>query len=197
MARILTIKYGPNKKPHRELRETVHELTEDKRAEWPVQGPRSVLWVLMFILQQTLGGVLARQQQFMSLGKLNYSDKHMSEYAILAKVIELAISYDQLMITNLSCFELIFRRLQMIEEKYRFRLPQFDGGLGAADPENDASLFLGLGAGSAHGRQSVMVMPALSEHIGNELAKEAAITKGKVKAHELRAQVKKMTSGAP
>ena len=83
----------------------------------------------------------------------------------------------------------------MIEEKYRFRLPQFDGGTGAADPENDASLFLGLGASSAHGRQSVMVMPALAEHIGSELAKEAAITKGKMKAHELRAQVKKLTEG--
>ena len=128
----------------------------------------------------------------MTLGKLNYGDKHMSEYAVLAKVIELALTYDQLAITNLSCFELIIRRLQMIEEKYRFRLPQFDGGAGAADPENDATLYLGLGSSSTHGRLSVMVMPALSEHIGNELAREAAITKGKVKAHELRAQVKKL-----
>ena len=130
----------------------------------------------------------------MTLGKLSYSHKHMSEYAVLAKVVELAIGYDQIMITNLASFELICRRLQMIEEKYRFRLPQFDGGAGAADPENDATLFLGLGSGSTHGRQSVMVMPALAEFIGNELAKEAAITKGKVKAHELRAQVKKPVS---
>ena len=195
--RTMPMVYGPNLKANREFREAVHYLAEDAVKDWPLVGPRSLLWVLMFILQQTLGGIVARQQQFMSLGKLNYGDKHMSEYAVLAKVLELAISFDQLHVTNLACFELIGRRLQMIEEKYRFRLPQFDGGVGAADPENDASLFLGLGAGSTHGRQSVMVMPLLAEHIGNELAREAAITKGKVKAHELRAQVKKMNDGKP
>ncbi len=34
--------------------------------------------------------------------------------------------------------------------------------------------------------------PELSAHIGEELAKEAAISKGKVKAHELREQIKKL-----
>ena len=35
-----------------------------------------------------------------------------------------------------------------------------------------------------------MVMPELSEYIGEELTKEAAIAKGKLKAHELRQELK-------
>ena len=40
-----------------------------------------------------------------------------------------------------------------------------------------------------------MVMPALASSIGEELTKEAAITKGKVKAHELREQVRRLNGG--
>ena len=43
----------------------------------------------------------------------------------------------------------------------------------------------------------MMVMPELTSYIGEELAKEAAVTKGKVKAHELREQIKKLNSGKP
>ena len=83
----------------------------------------------------------------------------------------------------------------MIEEKYRFRLPQVEGGSNVANPEEDHSLSMGLGTSSSVGRMSVMCMPALSEFIGGELAKEAAISKGKVKAHELRESIKKMGGG--
>ena len=44
------------------------------------------------------------------------------------------------------------------------------------------------------GRMSIMVLPALASHTGVELAKEAAITKGRVNAHELRVQLKKCNS---
>ena len=83
----------------------------------------------------------------------------------------------------------------MIEEKYRHKLPAFESGRGAADVESDTSLFLGLGTQSMAGRMAVCVMPELSEHIGTELSKEAAISKGRVKAHELRAQLKKLQKG--
>ena len=51
---------------------------------------------------------------------------------------------------------------------------------------------MGLGPGASFGRSAICVCPELSEYIGEELAKEAAITKGKVKAVELREQVRKM-----
>ena len=39
-----------------------------------------------------------------------------------------------------------------------------------------------------------MVMPELSAFIGEELAKEAAISKGKLKAHEPREGLRKMNN---
>ena len=52
---------------------------------------------------------------------------------------------------------------------------------GMFDPENDMSLSLGHCNIAMAGRTSVMVMPALADFIGEELAKEAAVTKGKIK----------------
>ena len=54
---------------------------------------------------------------------------------------------------------------------------------------------MGLGTAATAGRTAIMVMPALTSFIGEELAKEAAVTKGKVKAHELRAQIRKLHGG--
>ena len=97
---------------------------------------------------------------------------------------------------NISCLGLVARRVQLIEEKYKFRLPQFETKGGSLDAESDSALFLGLGAHSNHGRLAVCVMPALAEYIGEELAKEAAITKGRVKAHELRQQVRNLSKAS-
>ena len=138
---------------------------------------------------------MARVAMFMSLAKLSVGDGHMMEYGLIARVLEMALTFDQLHGANIAALELLARRFQLIEEKYRHRLPQLDPK-NTLDPDADVGLFLGLGAASSFGKQSVCVMPELSEYIGEELAKEAAITKGKVKAHELREQVKKLGRGS-
>jgi hypothetical protein len=153
-----------------------------------------VLWCLLFVLAQTGGGFTARVQAFMNLSKLSFNDGHMTEYSLIAKVLEMALTWDQLNIANLACMELLARRFQLIEEKYRHRLPQHDAK-NTMDPESDAGLFLGLGTASSFGRLSVCVMPALSEYIGTELGKEAAISKGMVRAHQLREDIKKLNGG--
>jgi hypothetical protein len=86
------------------------------------------------------------------------------------------------------------RRFQLVEEKYRHRMPATEPR-NVLDPDADSGLFLGLGPGSSFGRQSICVMPELSTFIGEELMKEAQITKGRVKAHELRETVKKLSKG--
>ena len=128
----------------------------------------------------------------MQLTRLSFTDGHMTEYSVIAKVIEFGIYHDQLMVCNLVAFELLARRFQLIEEKYKFRLPQFDQQKPGLDPENDSALFLGLGAQSMAGRMSVCVMPELAAFIGEELQKEASINKGKVKSMELRQQLHKL-----
>ena len=39
-----------------------------------------------------------------------------------------------------------------------------------------------------------MAIPALTSFIGEELAKQAAVFKGRVKAHELREQIRKINN---
>eukprot|EP00972_Heterocapsa_arctica_P062530 9219731-Heterocapsa_arctica.AAC.1 len=71
----------------------------------------------------------------------------MTEYSLIARVLEMGLTWDQLNIGNLASFELLARRFQLIEEKYRHRLPQHEGK-NSLDPESDAGLFLGLGTAS-------------------------------------------------
>eukprot|EP00973_Karenia_brevis_P076302 10597721-Karenia_brevis.AAC.1 len=99
------------------------------------------------------------------------------EYNLIAKVIEMFMSFDQLAVQNLAGIERLVRRFQLIEEKYKHRLPQADNS--GITAESDSSLFLGLGSSSSFGRQSICVMLELSEYIGEELQKEASISKGK------------------
>ena len=68
----------------------------------------------------------------------------MSEYSVLCKVLELAVFFDLLKVSNLACLKLIARRLQLIEEKYRFRMPQMEGEGKSADPEQVHSIFMAL-----------------------------------------------------
>ena len=192
-SRTLALAFNGVGARYREIRATHDALQEEEIVDWPLKGPRSLKWVLRFMLDQTGGGPCARVQQFMQLAKLQYTDGHMTEYNILAKVLELAIQWDQLMVSNLACFELISRRMQLIEEKYKMRLPQMDKNV--LDPESDAGIFLGLGTHSMAGRNTVCVMPALAEYIGEELNREASISKGKVKAHQLRLELKKLSHG--
>ena len=70
-----------------------------------------------------------------------------------------------------------------------------DGGK-ALDVEKDSAALLGLGCASSFDRSAVIVMSDLSEWIGEELRREAAVRKGTVKAHELRQQLHKLRDGA-
>ena len=158
-------------------------------------GPRSMNWVSNFVIAQTGGTLSSRVQQFMSVGKLNYRDGSMAEFNLIARCMDMAISWDGLSIGNLACMELLARRFQLIEERYKHRMPSSEPAGGQLDPEADSSLYLGLGLHSAFGRHSICVMPQLSMFVGEELAREAVITKGKVKAHELREQMKKLAKG--
>ena len=193
-ARVLPIERASHGERFRDFRSYFESAHEPEIPGWPLKGPRSAKWVLQFCLNQTGAGPVSRVNQFMQLGRLQFSDGNMTEYSVLAKVLELAQQFDQLNVGGLASTELICRRMQLIEEKFRHRLPQIDGGK-TFDVEGDSALFLGLGAASSFGRSAVMVMPELSEYIGEELSKEAAVSKGKVKAHELRQQMQKLRGG--
>ena len=49
--------------------------------------------------------------------------------------------------------------------------------------------YLGLGPNASFGKSAICICPELLAHVGDELQREATVTKGKVKAIELREQL--------
>jgi hypothetical protein len=98
------------------------------------------------------------------------TDRVRHEHQILCEVLQTAMVYDQLEVSALCCFELLCRRLQLIEEAYSSnpKTPSFDG----------QSHFMG------QGKRQVAIAPALSAHVASELRDEAAISKERRKARE-------------
>ena len=194
--RIVPLCRNPLGHRAKDVRQALLEFSQIEWDDWPLVGPRCLAWNLQFCVDQTGGGFTARCQQFQVLAKLQMGEAKVLEYMILAKALDYAWQIDQLDVTNSVGGELLARRTSLIEERHRFRLPQLDQGSGNQyNVESDTGLFLGLGAASMAGRGAVMVMPALSSWIGDELQKEAAILKGKMKSHELRQKMRGSKTG--
>eukprot|EP00973_Karenia_brevis_P058818 8191121-Karenia_brevis.AAC.1 len=67
------------------------------------------MWVLGFCIAQTGAGLIARSQQFMQLCKLQFNDVCITEYCLIARVIEMLLTFDQLAVQNIAGAELLAR----------------------------------------------------------------------------------------
>ena len=112
----------------RSIRDAMALSIEEVFEDWGLTGPRSAVWCMGFCADQTGSGFSARALQFMSTARLQMTEPNMLEYNVLMKTLDLAYSVDQLNMANNVCIELICRRVALIEEKYKYRLPQFDQG---------------------------------------------------------------------
>ena len=92
------------------------------------------------------------------------------EHALLCDMLQMAVTYDQLDVSSLGCFELLVRRLQMLEEAYGAnpKVPRFDA----------QNHFIW------QGKKNVAVAPALVAHVAGELRDEAAVAKARRKARK-------------
>ena len=85
-------------------------------------------------------------------------------------MLQMSVTYDQLDVSSLGCFELLVRRLQMLEEAC---------GANPKAPRLDAqNRFMG------RGKNNVAVAPALVAHVAGKLRDEAAVAKERRKARE-------------
>ena len=93
------------------------------------------------------------------------------------RMFHLAVTFDQLNVGELACFELLARRCQMAEWRHRDRLIAKQNGDELLEDE-----FLYMGTGETRGL--LCVTPQLSQHISDELHKEATVMKEKRKLRE-------------
>ena len=170
--------YDINGKRHRSFASAVALLATISWADWPVPGPRTVHWVAVFMLENG-GSALGHHVQWRSLIQLALDDIIVSTHLEFSKIFETALCYDQLEISNLASLELVARQLQLCEERHRDRILGTKPGQAAQHDEH--YYFTGMAT-----TRGLMVAPALSSWISEQIARENAIAKEKRKAREER-----------
>ena len=178
-ARVLAVRENQVDGRHLPFRDAVGELTETAWPRFPVSGPRTALWVCQFIRDNDIAP-RSRHVKWRAEVNLTASDDIVAEHEFCSRLLQTATVFDQLNIGELACMELVSRRLQMCEYKYRDRiLGRIQGG----EVEEDAHLYMGTG----ETRGMLCISPALLSHVTDEQHKEAAVMKEKRKLKEERA----------
>ena len=178
-SRVLPVQKDKAGRRKRPFTRTVDELEEDVFADWGIDGPRSMLYVLARIADgsQTPS---QRHAWWRSILGLSAADPGVDEHLFLAQVMEVALVNDQMAIQNSEAFELLSRRWQMWEAAYQTELRSAEAGDASGDWLAERDVFLGierLGSGS-------IVMPELEEHVAAKLGARAAVLKERRKARE-------------
>ena len=119
-------------------------MCESAWIDWPLSGPRTVLFVLSYIAEHYQTPE-QRHTRFMTDGKLNYNDVGVSAHQVVMKLLYLGAVYDQLDLPQLAWAELACRHGQMIELKHKSKfVPVPSKNVQVVDPFGDSHLYLGL-----------------------------------------------------
>jgi len=159
-----------------DFRVMVAQMVELPWPDWPVRGPRTLLWVLQYMAQRS-GTPTAHHQRWLAETGLDPESPGVDIHQMGCIVLESAVTYDQEHATNLAHLELVARSVQVEEERYRQLVAPNEAG--AADRA------VMMGAQELDG--SVCVCPALRDHLAQELQREMAVAKERRKAREERA----------
>ncbi|CAK0856355.1 unnamed protein product, partial [Prorocentrum cordatum] len=154
-----------------DFRTAVMRMHELPWHDWPLKGPRTLLWVLNYICRNG-GTPLGRHTKWKAEAYLDDEDPGVDVHLLCCRLLEFGVVYDQTHATNLASMELVGRTLQTQEELYRDRFtPTSEHG-------NDAALLSGVqDAGSG-----ICMAPALRDWLAAEKSREAAIAKERRKA---------------
>eukprot|EP00959_Pyramimonas_sp_CCMP1952_P242489 5068354-Pyramimonas_sp.AAC.1 len=96
------------------------------------------------------------------------------------KAVEYALTYDQVNASELAFVELLLRRAQLAECRYKHRLLRTDSQI--VNILQDEFLYLGVG----ETRGQLMLCPLLEEYVASELHRESTIAKESRKLNEER-----------
>ena len=147
-----------------ELRDARADLVESPWARWPVAGPRTFWWRCKFISEHA-PHPLAHHSRCVQLSGLLSTDPAAQEHELLCRAIEFGLTFDQLQGAELSYFELLERRLQMLNMKHRDKVA---GSLLRGSVEEDSRIYLG----TERTRGLLMIALELEEHASGLLAKK-------------------------
>ena len=161
-ARILPIKRdeesGERWRDFRSVAQTSHM---QEFADWPLDGPRTALWLCKEIAKSG-GGPVQHHTRWRTAYRVEEADRACHEHEFLCTLLEVAGSYDQLDLGCLASMETVCRRLQLLEET------KAGGGMAAFE---GAKHFLG------YRRTGPLLAPSLSNHVSSQLSQQVSIMK--------------------
>ena len=172
----MAIERLPDGQRRREFRSAVSLLLESAWDGWPVAGPRTTLWCCRFIAENDLSPK-ARHVRWRQMTGLNENDAGVSDHEFCLRLLETALTFDQLQVGELASLEIVMRKAQLTELKHRDRVVSADFKV-----ESDEHLYLGTGKT----RGLLMVCPALEDYVAAELHRESSAAKERRKMREER-----------
>ncbi|CAK0793959.1 unnamed protein product, partial [Prorocentrum cordatum] len=173
--RALSVKFNAFNRRERVWVDSVKEMVEDAFSDWPLDGPRAFLWLMMSFAQLAMVPTFWLERHLQTAG-WSENDRSIHEMRMMAEVFELAISYDQLNVASLAAFERLGRRWQAILEAH---------GKSPMNPNYEiADKF------SGYNRRAQLVAPALRTYVAKEVREEAEIDRQTSKAKALRDEAK-------
>ncbi|CAK0886604.1 unnamed protein product [Prorocentrum cordatum] len=173
--RTLSVKFNAFNRRERVWVDSVKEMVEDAFSDWPLDGPRAFLWLMMSFAQLAMVPAFWLERHLQTAG-WSENDRSIHEMRVMAEVFELAISYDQLNVASLAAFERSGRRWQAILEAH---------GKNPVNPNYEiADKF------SGYNRRAQLAAPALRTYVAKEVREEAEIDKQTTTAKALRDEAK-------
>ena len=169
--RTLPVLFERTGERFRSFEDAVSLMSEEQFAEeeWPIEGPRSVLWWLKG--NRRLGVTpVGRHQKWAHESGVAATDRSIHEHELLSSVIELAATVDQLNLASLASFEMLIRRIQFIEEAHVIspQAPMYEA----------AEHWLGTG----RKKGGVLISPLLAKRVADLVKDETAVSKERRKA---------------
>ena len=178
-ARTLSIKRNSAGQRHRSLREAIDECQQSEFDDWPVEGPRTTLWYCRQVAK-TGQDIAPRHVTWRHENNIKEEQRVAEQHEALSEVLDLAVQYDQLDVSNLACLEAATRRLQYYEAEERKKQE-------AKRDADGSEWFLGR-SGKVGGN---LVSPDLEKHVAERAARKASILKEQRKAQEERQLLRK------
>ncbi|CAK0831634.1 unnamed protein product [Prorocentrum cordatum] len=198
--RVLAAARGSRGRRDRSFGDALKEQTECEREDWPALGPRTLLWVLQFMLRMA-GGAVAWHTRWHAVMGLAEGDEAAKQHETICRILETSMVHDQLVITELASFEYLARQLQLIEErvydeKTRKAAAALKGqGKKDSTPQDALSTEVGHFLGIGETKGNLCICPALMQFIAEQMRDEAAVSKERRKAREERALPPAFASG--
>ena len=181
--RTLSVKYGLNGERLRNFREAIHETQVCEFEDFPFE-PRTT-YDYMKAIASISESATAQHHMWIGASKIAEGDRSCYEDEVLARVLDLAVTYDSLNIANLACMELVCRRRQLISDAH------------ANTPGAPSYTVAEHYMGQTYKQGGGIVVPALTDFVAKKMQAQSQILKEKRKLAEAKGGKKGSPKAAP